>query len=293
MQRYMRWGCVFLLSLLFALQVITAHDFRGDVPSEKYAIQLKVGDIGLTKGTTVEEIQAGLGKYKCKVPIPSAVAGTRSRGAVEELERSTIAGNSSGKDDEGDRAGAETQPQSEKRREIFSHCVTMNDGGWFLYEVCPYKHVRQYHAQGQSVTAEFYLGKYVATEEASESNGNRGVQEFDDGTLCDLTQVPRKTKVEYHCIDDEVKVKGVFMVTEPGKEIPRFSVEEVETCSYLIRMYTAGMCAGPSGAVKDPITDIDCLVDGNFDIQLLQELQTIEGELASAAVEVAEEESSI
>jgi hypothetical protein len=133
-------------------------------------------------------------------------------------------------------------------------CVLVSTGGWFVAEVCPFQHVRQYHAeQGKGVTMEFFLGHY--NESASHARQARGeaVQVYDRGTTCDLTGRPRSATVRFYC--DRVMEHsplvhkmpaGMHMVDEKARlrpeDIPRFSVTEPQTCQYDIVFYARHLC---------------------------------------------------
>ncbi|CAG8444001.1 8637_t:CDS:10 [Diversispora eburnea] len=128
--------------------------------------------------------------------------------------------------------------------------------GWWTYEYCHLKHVRQYHSVQQSelVVAEgpiFLLGKYdpsVATLPSSNKGHNTGnkegtdlqvgsgkkylVQRWGQGTKCDLTGRPRKVEIEFHCV--------------PQTRDSIAMVKEIHTCHYLVVIHTPRLCNDPA-----------------------------------------------
>ncbi|KAK3257524.1 Protein OS-9, partial [Cymbomonas tetramitiformis] len=82
--------------------------------------------------------------------------------------------------------------------------------GWWTYELCYHKHVRQYHSEREQVLSEFFLGHYdgEATKEfhAAQPNpeyvedGGLGLSQrfhthiYTNGTKCDLTGEGRQTE---------------------------------------------------------------------------------------------------
>ncbi|RHZ56985.1 hypothetical protein Glove_395g24 [Diversispora epigaea] len=128
--------------------------------------------------------------------------------------------------------------------------------GWWTYEYCHLKHVRQYHSVQQSelVVSEgpiFLLGKYdpsVATLPPSNKGHNTGnkegtdlqvvsgkkylVQRLGHGTKCDLTGRPRKVEIEFHCV--------------PQTRDSIVMVKEIHTCHYLVVIHTPRLCNDPA-----------------------------------------------
>jgi len=119
--------------------------------------------------------------------------------------------------------------------------------GWWSYEFCYGKSIRQYHIADKGEPARFnsnyILGKYTKylelssgkTEETKElvriiPNGrNYFTQKFIDGTKCDKTNIPRTAEIQYFCGIDENIVY----------------VKETSTCNYEVAISTNKLCKDP------------------------------------------------
>ncbi|ORX65398.1 hypothetical protein BCR32DRAFT_297727 [Anaeromyces robustus] len=134
--------------------------------------------------------------------------------------------------------------------------------GWWSYEFCYGKSIRQYHIATKNEPARFnsnyILGKYNKylelssgkTEETKElvriaPNGKNYLsQKFIDGTKCDKTNIPRTTEIQYYCGLDESIIY----------------VKEVSTCTYEVAISTTRLCKDPvfNSQVKKSINSILC-----------------------------------
>jgi len=129
---------------------------------------------------------------------------------------------------------------------------------YWTYELCHGKHLRQYHEERDGKTIkvqEYFLGKFnkemydslVAEYEKDVANGitrhpptkkieglNMPYHEIlmTDGTLCDLNQQPRRTRVLYVCY--------------PAGKNEIYSLKEVSTCEYEVVVLTNVLCSHPS-----------------------------------------------
>lgn len=129
---------------------------------------------------------------------------------------------------------------------------------YWSYELCHGRYARQYHEdrEGKKVkTHEYYLGTYDKLQELKllaeyterEANPNRKAEipvkkvdginmpyveiEMGDGTVCDVTNKPRKIKVLYVCY-------------KHGKH-ELFSVEEPSSCEYEVIVLSPWLCSHP------------------------------------------------
>eukprot|EP01012_Entosiphon_sulcatum_P013557 TRINITY_DN18783_c0_g1_i3.p2 TRINITY_DN18783_c0_g1~~TRINITY_DN18783_c0_g1_i3.p2 ORF type:complete len:273 (-),score=51.61 TRINITY_DN18783_c0_g1_i3:125-853(-) len=119
--------------------------------------------------------------------------------------------------------------------------------GWWIYELCHRKYVRQYHQDHRnSVLTEYYLGhgrdslvsprkeaNLAATGELTFGEDINGVYfstMFYNGTSCDLTNQERQAEVRYYCSLNS---------PHPNNYL---SVEEGSTCSYIVGFYTQSIC---------------------------------------------------
>lgn len=115
--------------------------------------------------------------------------------------------------------------------------------GWWEFEFCYKKHVRQYHVENREYVAEFSLGKFepssLSTEEDAvvvttpDDDEPRVEIEYKGGTECDTTtNAKRSTTVRLLC-----------------GEKPMFSsVVEDRTCHYVFTVHTPVLCRHPAFA---------------------------------------------
>ncbi|KAE9317911.1 hypothetical protein PF001_g6622 [Phytophthora fragariae] len=130
-------------------------------------------------------------------------------------------------------------------------CVTRNEG-WWTYEFCFGRSLRQYHRDGDGrITADFSLGKFdTAANRELERSGSALVSEhidathdvsrpaylelYDHGTFCKEfeSHAPRKAKVFYYC-------------SQGGTSHHILTVKETQTCSYTVKVSSPVLCDHP------------------------------------------------
>lgn len=168
-------------------------------------------------------------------------------------------------------------------RELEGKCLYYA-AGWWSYSFCYMDQVRQFHAlvPGNGVpayppledpaTLSFVLGQFhhpskekdkeeekdgvsssrtnptTAEVAARETRGDSWylVQYLEDGTICDLTNRPRKIEVQFHC--------------HPQASDHIGWIKEVSTCSYLMVIYTPRLCNDEAFQPQrvDKANDIAC-----------------------------------
>lgn len=218
--------CVVLCACHLVLGLVYKHDYRGFDDSILYEIDwpgkiesLAAEDEAYTISSTKEE------GYTCYIP------------QLKEPE------------------GKETAPYSGRTPFeliaplfIAGSCSYRIDSYW-TYEVCHGHYIKQFHEERDRIQ-EYYLGKFdksqmSALEEAmrleegekypqKKIDGNNMAYlevEFTDGTLCDLNNAPRTTKVLYVCY------------AHGKNEI--YSLKETSTCNYEVIILTPTLCAHP------------------------------------------------
>eukprot|EP00218_Dolichomastix_sp_CCMP3274_P013920 CAMPEP_0170149818 /NCGR_PEP_ID=MMETSP0033_2-20121228/44262_1 /TAXON_ID=195969 /ORGANISM="Dolichomastix tenuilepis, Strain CCMP3274" /LENGTH=239 /DNA_ID=CAMNT_0010386803 /DNA_START=8 /DNA_END=724 /DNA_ORIENTATION=- len=117
--------------------------------------------------------------------------------------------------------------------------------GWWTYELCYKKHVRQFHQEQDKVVSEYVLGQFSAeasrlqaelvgqefTEEPSASGAPTRYhsQVYTNGTACDLAgDEPRQTEVRFACVADSANLIA--------------SIKEPATCKYTLTFVTPLLC---------------------------------------------------
>ncbi|CAJ0924215.1 17424_t:CDS:2 [Entrophospora sp. SA101] len=154
--------------------------------------------------------------------------------------------------------------------------------GWWTYEYCHMRHVRQFHqiiqAGGNQVVEDessesFFLGKYdprhatlPSPSDNDDDNNNFGekkrtlgtdlqvgggkkylVQRWSDGTKCDLTGNPRRVEIQFHC---NLQSRDYIAV-----------ITEMYTCHYLVIVHTSLLCTDPAfhNTSFSKINPIECI----------------------------------
>uniref|UniRef100_A0A6B2L9W3 MRH domain-containing protein n=1 Tax=Arcella intermedia TaxID=1963864 RepID=A0A6B2L9W3_9EUKA len=119
--------------------------------------------------------------------------------------------------------------------------------GWWTYEFCYGKHVRQFHQDKDgTIVASFNLG--LKTDASKGVAGEDFYYEkFSKGTVCDLTAQPRTCEIRYYC-SPEAEVSSLSSIKEPS------------SCNYIIRIDTPLLCKHPEYAytVKEATEKIFC-----------------------------------
>uniref|UniRef100_K3WA16 MRH domain-containing protein n=1 Tax=Globisporangium ultimum (strain ATCC 200006 / CBS 805.95 / DAOM BR144) TaxID=431595 RepID=K3WA16_GLOUD len=129
-------------------------------------------------------------------------------------------------------------------------CIKRSEG-WWTYEFCFGRGIRQYHRDSEGrITAEFSLGTFDAVKNAELAEGGALVTEhidathdvsrpaylelYDQGTHCKEFDrfTPRKAKVYYYC-------------NEGGSNHFILGVKETQTCVYSIKISSPVLCDHP------------------------------------------------
>jgi len=155
-------------------------------------------------------------------------------------------------------------------------CLRLNEG-WWAYEFCHLKHIRQFHEEEVTVVNKdegndgnnkekkkeqvtkrlavvdsHSLGKYTGSTSISEIDKRMKIIKgatsaktyasmwYEGGDVCDLTQRPRRTEVRIYC-DDSAHSRFV-------------DISERATCEYVLRLSSRAICRHPAFTPDKPIT---------------------------------------
>eukprot|EP00924_Labyrinthula_sp_SR-Ha-C_P005038 maker-scaffold_1-snap-gene-19.31-mRNA-1 protein AED:0.27 eAED:0.27 QI:150/1/1/1/1/1/2/197/415 len=112
-----------------------------------------------------------------------------------------------------------------------SNCLYLNQGYWD-YELCFNKHVRQSHLKSKTKKHDYYLGKFKQRPIVETSHkGKKALMElFVDGSMCDLTGEGRQVEIVYLC-SEKSKFKTAIL-----------DIEETSTCHYVLTVGVYGLC---------------------------------------------------
>ncbi|XP_004488513.1 protein OS-9 homolog [Cicer arietinum] len=135
--------------------------------------------------------------------------------------------------------------------------------GWWSYEFCYQKKLRQLHLEDDKVVQEFVLGVYdpeataainqnlsdistLKDPRSKDASQRYHAHQYTNGTTCDLTNKPRETEVRFVC-------------SEPRAMIS--SITEISTCKYALTVQVPTLCKHPLFQEERPIWHtIDCNV---------------------------------
>ena len=122
--------------------------------------------------------------------------------------------------------------------------------GWWTYEFCPMKHVRQFHSSSKnSQDDDIFLGVFNPETQMNVSKEEKKPKFISEsyfyGDDCDITDQPRQVRVQYFCSPDD------------KEEIT--DVHEYETCKYHLTFNTPKLCKEPKfRKTKRPTSSIVC-----------------------------------
>jgi len=119
--------------------------------------------------------------------------------------------------------------------------------GWWSYEFCYHGKIRQVHVEGDKLIQEYVLGEY--DNDATTAYHENSTSEFADddhhvkdisrryhvhlytnGTVCDLTDIPRETEVRFVCSEPTVLIS---------------SIKEISSCKYVVTIQSPMLCKNP------------------------------------------------
>jgi len=128
---------------------------------------------------------------------------------------------------------------------ILGQCVYRLEG-WWTYEVCFGKHVRQYHVEKEKQSMEFFLGR-APVMSLSQQSEDGYAEIMKDGTVCDLTMAARTVEIRYACAPDSPTLMQ--------------SVKESSSCNYVILITSYILCQLPTyqPAVSTALEPIYCV----------------------------------
>ena len=197
-------------------------------------------------------------RYFCELPAPSPDDSAEAASEEDDDARAAL-------------TEEERSAQTEKKLDTaHEHGCFYRVEGWWTYEFCYKKRVRQYHQEGAGpvpgpadpgpVSGEFSLGAFDAEataaaaragkrHAASDQDSRAHAHVFTGGTPCDLTSLERETEVLFKCAPGKNAAANVAAVAEPA------------TCRYSLVFATPALCdSGTDAAKKKEPSDVRCRV---------------------------------
>ncbi|XP_077286148.1 endoplasmic reticulum lectin 1 isoform X2 [Arctopsyche grandis] len=237
----------FYLVLVCFLHSINCHDFKGFDDTIQFKINWpgKLDNIN-PDNEVLDLMTAHHEKYQCYIPLLSAKNSEES----DQYEGFS--------------------PLQLLSPLFYPQLCSYRVESYWTYEVCHGQYVRQYHEEREGKKAklqEYFLGRWDAAKQKKleEEMVNALVNddklkfkkieglnlpyvefEMDDGTLCDLNNKPRMTKVQYVCFSHR------------KHEI--YTFKETSTCEYEVTILSPLLCSHPLYKPKDSEENlINCL----------------------------------
>ncbi|KAK6944428.1 Protein OS9-like domain [Dillenia turbinata] len=133
-------------------------------------------------------------------------------------------------------------------------CLTMQEG-WWSYEFCYQKHLRQVHVEDEKMVQEFFLGVYDAEAtfafnqnlsdfstlkdpRSKDASQRYHAHQYKNGTICDLTNEPRETEVRFVCSENKAMITNIV---------------ELSTCRYALMVQCPTLCKHPLFQEERPV----------------------------------------
>lgn len=144
---------------------------------------------------------------------------------------------------------------------LAGHCAAKVEG-WWIYELCWQKRVRQFHQNNQQdVETEYILGEGPLSQLKDGATGDLvfgydslhgsyiGTNYY-NGTLCDLTMRPREIELRLQCLPQDATA---------SEKDDAITINEIATCRYVFRLKHPSACLVPELRKAQQVTsDIDC-----------------------------------
>ncbi|XP_057538576.1 protein OS-9 homolog [Amaranthus tricolor] len=139
--------------------------------------------------------------------------------------------------------------------EVLEEQCLLRREGWWTYEFCFKKHLRQVHLEDEKIAQEFVLGLYdpeatnvynqnlsdisiLKDPHSKDASQRYHAHQYTNGTLCDLTNQHRETEVRFVCSE------STAMIT---------SITELSTCKYALTVQSPTLCLHPFFQVERPV----------------------------------------
>ena len=267
------FACVFLsCSRSASADLVDGVDLFADDSKEAYVVHLGSD----TKAAPLTSEELDVLKDEDKAVLMTAHDGTRyfcelprvtaERGDEDDVSTSGPRDENAEEDSDAKTAlsSEERVAQIERLLDVHQSSCFYRVEGWWTYEFCHKKHVRQYHQESASVPpsegaangdGSFSLGVY--DEEATEARAAATaspdtslqaldfsflefahVHAFTGGTECDLNHQERQTEVLFKCAPGNDAKAAIAAIAEPT------------SCRYSLTFATPALCESDDGASK-------------------------------------------
>ncbi|KAI4377317.1 hypothetical protein MLD38_014967 [Melastoma candidum] len=139
--------------------------------------------------------------------------------------------------------------------EVLSDRCFLRQEGWWSYEFCYNKKIRQFHQEDEKVVQEYILGYHdpeatlaynenlsdistLKDPRSKDASQRYHAHQYTNGTTCDLTNQPRETEVRFVCSEPRVMIS---------------SITELSTCRYALTVQCPMLCKHPVYQEERPV----------------------------------------
>eukprot|EP01116_Phalansterium_solitarium_P001065 TRINITY_DN10864_c0_g1_i1.p1 TRINITY_DN10864_c0_g1~~TRINITY_DN10864_c0_g1_i1.p1 ORF type:complete len:415 (-),score=136.73 TRINITY_DN10864_c0_g1_i1:77-1321(-) len=178
----------------------------------------------IPSGGTVHRLTSGSNKrqYDCTVPAP-----------LENVDQENT---------------TSAAPSFDDLLEPLSNSCLYRLAGWWTYEFCFGRHLRQYHQEFDKPVREgeeFFLGKTQVLPGVGHKEYYAVT--YTGGTPCDITHEPRSVEVQFICSPDQIP-SAIIDIKEPA------------SCTYIVQVATNLVCRHPTlRPKKEKVQTIYCV----------------------------------
>lgn len=195
-------------------------------PAAALAKSKELTDIPTERWTTMTAANGS--KYDCMLPAASKHDAAKARAARRKKLGTTL-------DDD----------VAEQLNSALGTECAIKPAGWWVYEVCWNRAVRQFHQnQKQEIETVYFLGKgpMHGIEDGADGelvfgeSPNHGMYvgtKYHNGTSCDLNGQERTTELRLMCLEEDSADQATFVVVD---------ITEPSTCSYLVWIKHRAAC---------------------------------------------------
>jgi hypothetical protein len=214
----------------------------------RYTVDVRPGTaedvaVAAAKPNSITTMDARGVTYACQLPAEGGKAAGSPQAGPPEVAKGSAPVPSSTSGDNVDTGGTVADEAPEEAVEaaitaLQGQCTTKKTG-WWTYQVCHFKEVRQYHEEGNKVDdgQNWSLGSIQppsdlgAFEPGTKDRRARAVHPFSGGKTCEETNEARRGSVHYEC-------RGI----NAGPSTGIFEIEEPSTCVYAISLHVPALC---------------------------------------------------
>ena len=225
--------CLVLLLLLnsFADEVATHTLSRARIA---YSTEPAPDADGFAGHVTTMREQGGL-EYRCFVPAATSSTATTAPNIT----------------------ALSTTGSTETQRYLSGQCMVKREG-WWAYEYCHERYLRQYHLDELTMTVQeehflgFHRGTIPQQYNVDTASGVHLTAMYTEGSACDITGKPRVSVIRYRCVEEIADrelgavpqtIAAAVPIVPTGTTASHVTVVETDLCRYEVTLHVPLLCA--------------------------------------------------